>query len=378
VTVAGQACFDGPATIDCDFECRSMRVEGKGFGPAGDVTINGNLAVDEGADLDAAVRVAGSVRAGTLDVAGHLRSGQLSTRRLRVGGHLEVRGELAAEEVDVGGHMTAHGEVKINNLRVGGHTKIGGGSISGDIRVRGHFSTTEKLAFGRLQTFGNTVLPAGSSGERLSALGRVEFGGDASCREFDVIGSAKLRGALSTENVNVKGSLDASGDFRVSKRFQVWGSADISGALVCDALDIGGKLVAGRATVTNITTIAGEVRTNLGLKSTSVVVGKGSKVTGPIYAESVEVGSEADLGSIWGLPWWRGTLGRPTIVGDVHGDEVTVRAHSRAEHIFGRLVELEEGAMAEEIVYTGEVKLPQKYFLTKPPKRVGSLPESPF
>lgn len=378
VVVSGRACFDGPAAIDCDFGCQSMRVEGKGFGPAGDVEVNGNLTVEEGADLDATVRVAGSLKAGNLDVAGHLRSGQLSTPRLRVGGHLEVRGELAAEEVDVGGHMTAYGEVKISNMRVGGHAKVGGGSISGEIRVRGHFTTTRKLAFGHLRAFGNTTLPAGSTGERLSSLGRVEFDGDASCRELEVTGGARVRGTLSTENVNLKGNLDASGDFAVSKRFQVWGSADISGALGCETLDVGGRLAAERASVTDRTTIAGEVRTSRGLKSKSVVVGKGSKVAGPIFAESVEVGSESDLGSIWGLPWWRGTLGRPTTVGDVHGAEVVIRARSRAGHIFGRTVELEEGAMAEEIVYTGEVKLPSKYFLTKPPRKVGSLPEPQF
>jgi len=375
--VAGRAYFDGPVTIDCDFHCRSMRIEGRGYGPAGDVKINGNLAVDEGADLDANVRVKGSVRAGTLDVAGHLRSGLLSAHRLRVGGHLEVRGELEADEVDVGGQMTAY-EVKINNLRVGGHAKVGGGSIRGEIRVRGHFSSTKKLTFGRLQTFGNAALPEGSTGEKLSAMGRVEFEGDASCRELEVTGSAKARGELSAENVDLKGSLVASGDLRVSKRFQVWGSADISGALTCEALDVGGKLVAGRAMVTTRTSVAGEVRTSGGLKSKSVVVGKGSKVTGPIFAESVDVGSETDLGSAWGLPWWWGTLGRPTSVGDVHGGEVMIRARSRADRIFGGTVELGEGAMAEEVIYMEQVKLPQKYFLTKPPKKVGSLPGSPL
>lgn len=289
-----------------------------------------------------------------------------------------VRGRLEAEEVDTGGHMTVHGDVKINNLRVGGHTKVGGGSIGGDIRVRGHFTSTRRLSFGRLQTFGNTVLPAGSSGERLSALGRVEFEGDSSCRELEVTGKAKVRGALSTENVILKGNLDAAGDFSVTKRLQVWGSADISGSLGCENLDVGGRLVAEGASVADRTSIAGEVRTNRGLKSKSVVVGKGSKVAGPIIAESVDVGSAVDLGSIWGLPWWRGNLGRPTVVGDVYGGEVKIRARSRVGHIFGKTVELEEGATADEIVYTGDVKLPQKYFLTKPPRKVDSLPERQF
>jgi len=378
VSVAGRAVFEGGATIDCSFECQSMRIEGKGFGPAGQMSVNGSLMVRGNADLDASVRVSGSVRAGDLDVAGHLRSGPLSAHRLRVGGHLEVRGTLEAEEVDAGGHMTAHGEVKIRNLRVGGHAKVGGGAISGEIRIRGHFDTTGKLTFGRLQVYGNTLLPGGSAGEKLTSLGKIVFDGDASCKELEVSGTAKARGVLSTENVSLKGALIASGNLKASKRFQVWGSADIAGALECETLDIGGKLVADRASATNRTAVAGEVRTTKGLKSEALVVGKGSKVTGPIIGGSIDIGSEADMGSLWGIPWWQGGLGRPTAVEDIHGGNIVIRAHSAAGHIFGRNVMMEEGAMAEEVVYTGEVKLPKKYFLQKPPRKVDTLPEPPF
>ena len=375
VSVTGRVSLEGPVTIDCDFNCQSMRVEGKGFGPSGDIRVNGDLVVEGSADIDASIKVSGSVRAGDLDIGGHLRTGQVSTHRLRVGGHLEVRGTLEAEEVDVGGQMTVIEEVKINNLRVGGHAKLGGGSITGDIRVRGHFSTTRKLAFGRLQVYGNMVLPAGSAGEKLSTLGRVEFDGDAFCKELEVTGSARVRGVLSAESFDLKGNLRALEGPHVSKRFQVWGAADVTGPLECETLGVGGRLVAESVSATNRTDIGGEVRTSRGLKSKSVVVGKGSKVTGPIFAMKVEIGSDTDLGSMWGLPWWRGALGRLTTVEDIHGGDVKIRQHCRVGRVFAKTVELGEGSTAEEIVYTGEVKLPQKYFLTKPLRRVDSLPE---
>jgi cytoskeletal protein CcmA (bactofilin family) len=375
VVVTGRAHFEGEVIIESDFECQSMRVEGKGFGPGGDIRIRGSLLVEGDADIDASARVSGSVRAGDLDVGGHFRSGRLSTNRLRVGGHLETHGTLEAKEVDVGGHMTVLDEVKIDNLRVGGHVKIGGGSVSGDSRIRGHFTTSKKLTFGRLETYDNTVLPPGSTGERLAVLGRVEFDGDSFCRELEVTGTAKARGKLSAENVNLKGNLFASGNLQISKRLQVWGGADIGGALACETLGVGGKLVVDSVSASNRTDIAGEVRAEHGVKSAIVVVGKGSKVTGPIYAKNADIGGEADLGSVWGLPWWRWTLGRPTTVEDVHGGTVKVRSHSRAEHIFGKTVELEDGAMAEEIVYTDQIRLPSKCFLTKPPRKVEDLPE---
>jgi cytoskeletal protein CcmA (bactofilin family) len=378
VFVTGTARFEGEVTIDSDFVCQSMRVEGKGFGPGGDVRINGSLQVEGRADIDASARVSGPVRAGDLDVGGHFRSLQLSTNRLRIGGHLEARGALEAKEVDVGGHMTVVGEVKIDNLRVGGHAKIGGGSISGDVRIRGHFDTSKKLAFGRMETYGNTVLPPGSSGERLAILGRVEFDGDSFCRELEVTGTAKSRGKLSAENFSLKGNLIASGGVQVSKRFQVWGTADVGGTLACGTLAVGGKLVADEASAAERIDVVGEAGTNRGLKSATVVVGKGSKVAGPIYAENADVGSDADLGSIWGLPWWRGMLGRLTTVEDVHGGTIRIRSQSRAGRIFGKIVEMEEGAMAEEVVYTDQIKLPRRYFLTKPPRKVEELPDHPI
>ena len=94
VVVTGTAHFDGRAAIDCNFQCRTMRLEGRGWGPGGDVAVHGDLEVTESADLDASVRVTGAIVGGELDIGGHLRSGPVRSTRLRVGGHLEVGGQL--------------------------------------------------------------------------------------------------------------------------------------------------------------------------------------------------------------------------------------------------------------------------------------------
>ena len=379
VTVTGRASFEGPVTIDCDFECQSMRVVGRGFGPGGDLRVNGSLAVEGTADIDASARVSGAILAQDVDVGGHLKSGQITTRRLRVGGHLEAHGRIEADAVDVGGHMTATAEVKIHDLRVGGHARIGGGTITGEIKVRGHFTTTKKLTFGQLQVFGNARLPGGSGGDRLSSVGRVEFEGDASCRELVITGTMRVAGDCTAGDAQVKGALHVSQALRVSRRIEVWGAADVRDAIHCEVMQVGGRVVASSITSSGRTDVAGEVRTEEGLKAGSVVVGKGSKVTGPIIAATVEVGKDVDLGSPWGLPWWRGSLGRTASVGDIYGKEVKIGANAHAKRIFAESVVIEEGGMADEVTYTKELKLPssKKYFLAESPVKTETLPPPP-
>jgi len=378
VSVTGTAHFDGRVTIDCDFECQAMRLEGRGWGPGGDVTVKGDLMVHGVADIDASVRVAGGILAGDLDVGGHLRSGPLKSTRLRVGGHLETKGGLESGDVDVGGHMTVRDQVAISNLRVGGHLKIGGGTISGEIKVRGHLTTVKSLTFGNVQVYGHTLLPAGSSGGRISALGKVVFEGDATCKELDVTGGAIVYGDCNSEDIEAKGNLEVRGEMHVSRRFRVFGAADCRGAVECDTLGVSGRLVAERVSAEAKADIVGEVNTSLGLKSASVAVGKGSKVTGSLIGDRVEIGNEMDFGSAWGLPWWRSAVGKTTVVEDVYGKDVRIGSNSRARRVFGDVVELANGGMAEEVNYTKELKLPKEYHLTKPPAKMAKLPDPPF
>jgi cytoskeletal protein CcmA (bactofilin family) len=378
ILVAGAVDLGGRVTIDCDFECRSMRLEGRGWGPGGDVVVNGDLVVQETADLDASLRVTGGIVAGTLDVGGHLRSGPLTSKRLRVGGHLEISGKLQSGDVDVAGHTTVRGEVTLENLRVGGHAKLRGGAIAGEVRVRGHLTVDTPLRFGRAQVYGNTVLPAGSSGDRLSALGRVEFEGDADCREFEITGSARVGGDCNSEEVEVKGALDVEGSAHVANKLRVFGAADVRGAVECDALGVSGRLNAEATTAGDFIDIVGEVNTIRGARAKTITVGKGSKVFGPLIGEQVEIGREMDFGSAWGLPWWRANLGGKTIAGDVYGKSVKIGANSRVKRVFGEVVELENGCIADEVNYTKEVRLPAKFFLTKEPRKVETIPVSPL
>lgn len=378
VVVTGGATFDGAVTIDCDFECQTMRVEGRGYGPGGNVTIRGKLTVHGRADINATARVDGEVESEDLDVSGHFQSRSLTSKRVRVGGHMTVEGALKAESADVGGHMRVRGGVDLVNLRVGGHAEIEGGTISGEVKVRGHLRTSKRLTFGEVEVFGSLTLPAGSGGQRLSALGTVEFKGDASCKELDVSGTARIRGDCTADNIEVKGKLDVSGSLKVSKRLRVYGTMDSRGPVECETLGVLGKLVAERVSAGGHADIAGEVNTQAGLKAQSVLIGRGSKVTGPLVGGEIEVGRETDFGSMWGLPWWRSAVGRMTTVEDVHGGTVRIGQNSSARRVFGEVVELKEGSTVYQVTYTKVLNMASKQYLHDPPVKADRLPEPPL
>ena len=377
VTVAGNARFEGPVTIACDFECKAMRVEGKGFGPSGNVEVKGNLLVHGDAEIDASVDVRGDVTAERVDVGGHLEAKSITAKGVRVGGHMRVKGGLKAEDVDVGGHSTVDGEVDIANLRVGGHAEIGGGKVRGEIKVRGHFLTRGSLSYGDFQVYGHLALPGGSRGERLNALGKVEFEGDAYCRDMEVNGVANVEGSLEAERLKVNGKLDVEGSLKVSEKLQVFGAAEAEKQVVCGAVEVGGRLAADRVVSAGSAEVAGQLWTRLGLKAKEVGVGAGSRVNGPIVGESVEVGKGLVGGGFWEHMSTSHTLGRMTRVDDVHARDVRIERYSQAKKIYAETVRMQSGSMADEVSFTKEADISEGVHLEKSPRKVENLPDAP-
>ena len=380
VKVHGTAYFEGPVTIACDLECDRMKVAGKGFGPGpahGNVVVKGGLTVHGDLEIDASADVGGEITAERVDIGGHLESGGITSNGVRVGGHMKAGGALKAGDVDVGGHLTVEDQIEVANLRVGGHAEIGGGSVKGEIQVRGHLKTRGKLSYGGLKVFGHMTLPAGSSGERLDALGRVEFGGDASCRVLVVNGAAKVSGSVGGDSVKVNGKLDVEGWLKVAKKLEVLGSAEVRKQVECDALAAGGKLSADRIIVVGRAEVGGQVGTEGGLKAREVAVGTGSRVSGPIVGESVEVGIGTVSSACTALSTKR-TMGRMTRVDDVHGKDVKIDRYSRAGRVFAETVRMQSGAMADEISYTKGADISEGVRLEKPARKVDRLPDVPL
>jgi cytoskeletal protein CcmA (bactofilin family) len=381
ITVTESAHFDGPVTIKSDFECQSMRIEGRGFGPGGIVKVLGDLIVHGSADITAHLYVEGELKSETLDVDGHLKSKSLTSKRVRVGGHMQTNGKLEAETVDVGGHFTVSEGVKLVNLDVGGHAWVGGGTISGDTKVMGHFESTGNLDYGQLKVLGHIRLPAGSSGQHLSIHGDVKFAGDTSCKDVKITGVARVAGSYTAEAVEVFGKFDVAGSLNVSKDLKVFGTMEVKQRLECDSIVVGGKLSAEQILTRGQAVLAGDVEVARGLKAKSIVVGKGSKVTGPLAGEEIDIGVKVDMdigpwGSLWSGRWL--SVGRMTSVEDVHGKVVKMKSYSRAKRVFAEVVEMDEGSMADEVTYTSELKLPSNYHLARAPVKTAKLPDPPL
>jgi len=378
VVVTEGAYFEGPATLDCDFECKSMRVEGRGWGPGGDFVIRGALTIHGSADINASVRADGEVVSQDLDIAGHLQSGSVTSKGLRVGGHLTTRGSLRAEMVDVGGHMSITDDVDIAGLRVGGHAQIGGGKISGEIKVRGHFTTKKPLTYGQIQVYGHLRLPAGSTGEQIVALGKVELDGDTTCKVIEINGVGKVRGNCKADNLKVNGKFETTGGLRVSDKLEVNGSAETKKELECGRLFVGGRLTADSIVATGQADVAGEIWTEHGLKAKAVRIGTGSRINGPIVGETVEVGTGIDLGGFWAHATNLRSIGRMTRVDDVWGREVDINRYSQAKRVYADVVRMKSGSIADEVNYTKDVDVPDHTHVGKPPKKVERLPEPPI
>lgn len=378
VTVSGTAYVEGPITIGCDFECGSMRVEGRGFGPSGDVVVKGDLFAHGDLEIDASARVHGTVTAEGVDVGGHLESMGVASKGVRVGGHMKTTGGLRADDVDVGGHLTVTEGVDLANLRVGGHAEIGGGTIKGEVRVRGHFRTSGKLSYGAIQVYGHLSLPAGSSGERLTAYGRIDLEGDATCNVLEVNGTARTQGDLKASSLKVNGKLDVKGSLKVDEKLEVLGSAEVKNQIECTGLAVGGRLMAARINVSGMAEVGGQVRSEHGLKAKTVAVGAGSNVNGPIAGESVEIGKSLVSGGFWAQMSALHTAGHLTRVDDVYGKDVMVERYTQAKRIFGETVRMQAGSMADEVVYSNGADISEGVHLAKPLKKVDRLPGTPF
>jgi len=378
VVVRGTAYFEGPVDIDCSFECGKMRVEGKGFGPSGNVVVKGDLLAHGDLEIDASAEVRGTITAERIDVGGHLESVGATSKGIRVGGHMKIKGSVKAEDVDVGGHMTVEGSVEIANLRVGGHAEIGGGSIKGDIKVRGHFRTFGKLSYGTIQVYGHLTLPAGSEGESLTAHGKVDFEGDAFCKVLEVDGVANAEGDLAAENLKVNGKLDVRGSLKAKEKIEVFGSAETKREVECGTFVAGGRMAAESVIVSGRADLGGQVWTSRGLKAKEVAVGAGSRINGPVVGEIVEVGKGLMYGGFWANVSTMQTLGRLTRVDDVYGKEVSIERYSQAKRIYGETIRMQAGSMADEANYTKEADISEGVHLEKPPKKVDRLPAPPL
>src|SRR5208283_787281 len=204
-------------------------------------------------------------------------------------------------------------------------------------------------------------------------------GGDATCRVIEVKGVANAKGNLSTEEIDVLGKLRVSGSITASKELKVIGVADVAKRVECQKLTVEGRLSADRAIVTEEADVSGELRTVLGMKSSTITVRRGARVTGPLVGGQVEVGEKPGFGQ-WPSVWseMRQGVGQMTHVEDVYGRSVRIGAYSQAKRVFAEEVQMENGSVADQVTYTRNLKLTPNHYIHQPPQKTAKLPDPPL
>jgi cytoskeletal protein CcmA (bactofilin family) len=379
VTVSGSARFESSADIDCDFQCESLTVD------RGVLKVTGELTVLKGMDVAHTVKVDGAIRAQEIEVGGKMYADSvLCGGSVRVGGVVEVGKTLEASSVDVGGRVRVHGAVKIKDLGVGGQAEVGGGSITGRTTVGGVFESRAPLEFGELQVYGKCELPAGCKGQGITTSGRLTVRGDLACERIEVGGAADMGGDCTAGRMTINGKLDVSGSLTVKGLLENFGSGEVSGDYTGADLRLGGRLRARKIFLSNSAEVAGEVETEQGMRSKSIVVGSGSRCKGPIVGERIELSKSQFTMANWGAHWAGQAfsmrlIGRMTNVEDVYGDEVMLGANTRCGKVFARTIELQTGCIVDRAVYTGELRQGNnRVYFVHPPEKVDTLPPFPL
>jgi len=379
VSVSGMARFEGAAEIECDFECDSLSV-----GSGGVLEVQGNLTVHNLLDVNHSIEVNGEIVAGDVDVGGKITSKSLKCRQMRVGGMAEIEDKLEVETLTVGGKVEAPGTVSITDFDVGGQAEIGGGKITGRIRAGGKFESSSELEFGDLQVYGKTELAGGSKGKRISTSGHLSVSGDFECESIEILGKTEVEGDCKSKIVKVNGMLEVEGSLQSSELIEINGSVeagrDVQGAI----LRIGGKLEAEKVLVSKEIEVVGVLETTHGLKGETIKIQSGSRVEGSIVGQTVDIGKGFGVLLDWQKSWMGQVaamrlIGRMTRVEDIYADQVRLGRGSKSGRVYARIVELEDGCIADEIKYTGELKgnLARSH-LENPPLKVNEIPTPPL
>ena len=297
---------------------------------------------------------------------------------MRVGGTAEVSELLKADSIDVGGKIEARGVLDVKDLQVGGKAEVGGGKITGTINVGGKFESTSKLEFGELQIYGFGSLSAGSKGRKVVASGKLEANGDLQSDQIEVYGVTSVSGDCIATRIDVKGKFEVKGSLAASERLDISGTTEVGEAFTGGKLLVNGRFSADKALTTGDVEVHGAAETRKGLKARSVFVRSGSRCSGPIVAETVEVGGSGPGMSafVWGqrLRIQAGT----SQVEDVYASRFVLGPGSRAGRVFAESVELGSGCDVSEITYVDEIKMAEHVTIAHPVTKVDKLGEPPL
>ena len=282
-------------------------------------------------------------------------------------GSAEVNCSLECETLKVG--YRGRQPLRINgNLRVRKKLEIGE-----SIEVLGIIEAEEIDVLGKIRARSIKC-------ERFNALGNAWVIGNLDCDVMEISKVTKIQGNCFAKTVGVNGELRLQGTLESAESVMIYGTADVSQVIKSPSLKIGGKFRALRAEVGGEIDLTGEAETAQGLLGNTVIIATGSKCRGPIVGDRVEVGKSgvvlADRRNAWaGQSFKIRVIGKGTRVENVYGKVVRLGASSQSNNVYSEVVEFEQGAVANQVQYTGEIRGPiQTGHFLRIPRKVTKLP----
>ena len=128
-------------------------------------------------------------------------------------------------------------------------------------------------------------------------------------------------------------------------------------------MKIAGKFRARSAVGSGEVGVAGFAETNLGIKATKISVESGSRARARCIGNEVIIGKGSGI-LLDAEKSWAGQIatlrliGKMTRVEDIYAKYARLGRVSASRRVFAEVVEVEEGAIADEIQYTDEIKGP--------------------
>ncbi|HEX6562205.1 MAG TPA: hypothetical protein VF016_09300 [Nitrososphaera sp.] len=350
VTVAGSARFRGDCTVNCDLECKSLKVE------KGTLRVAGSLLVHGVIDVENALYVDGSIAAEDVAGGGIIKAGSMKCRIVRVGGTLEVSGTLDAESAKVGGKVIVQ-SARLADLSAGGRAEIGGGAVQGQIRVGGALSSKSELEFDSI-TVGGKVELGSAKGRSINVGGRLATTGDLSCEKIKVGGLVDIGGSCAGGTLEVGGETKISGSLSLTGKLGVGGDLQVRDTLTGVDMGVGGWFKAGKAILTGGAWVGGKVETSEGLKAAGIRIASHAECRGPLVGGTVE-------------------LGKKCRVQDVYGKKVIVGKGAEAVKIVADEIEIHDESTVSQATYTRRLET-GKNVTCRNPEKVASLAAFPL
>jgi len=140
---------------------------------------------------------------------------------------------------------------------------------------------------------------------------------------------------------------------------RVGGKADVSGVLEAGSVRVGGSVRADRINArTEIQ--SNSIHTIGGARAVRIEIGRRGEARGPLVAEEVVVGEDAE-------------------VEDIYGGVVTLRRGSRIRNVYAVDLRVENGVeLREHVVYSDHLRVDRRVSFFSQPEKAEKLPQPPL